>query len=287
MSVRESSRGAHPPPSACQLLPSFSKIDRQELEATDWLIVENKDQYQESDSMTSDQVEASVRHDNATTISEPLGTTEATTTFCRPQGCSNVASWTVLRAARARSRSERARLHECYCVQQRNVERYTKRAIDGTLVAELLHGLRQQLSTDSAVVEEQAAVVEATEEAVCKLEAQLYEDETSEAAGVVWGSVVESNSCRTPPLVESYLRRCGDASIARERLAELAHEANNSVVGHGRGHSTMNPHESYVWAESTRREELEMDLRCALGDIEALEAACVASNLDPDISRFR
>ncbi|KAK3075503.1 hypothetical protein LTR53_001120 [Teratosphaeriaceae sp. CCFEE 6253] len=189
------------------------------------------------------------------------------------------------RAARAQARHERQRYNQYCTLVNLTLDRLSAATSQPHYATDDFRSLRQQLSDDVRTVVEQLNVLHQNGEDTLRPSRGLWPtyDATAPhvnalAAATTYGGLRDAN----PPVVEEYIRRAGDASIASERLAELEYAL---AVEQARGlPESVLEHER---AAKERRQELEAELRSALRDTAMLERACIAQGHDPEQARYR
>ncbi|KAK5719522.1 hypothetical protein LTR15_008046 [Elasticomyces elasticus] len=96
-----------------------------------------------------------------------------------------------------------------------------------------------------------------------------------------------SITCVCPAIVEEYICRAGDASIANDRLAELHGRAamQKTLATAMTGFADLDDQARQL--KDARREALESDLHKALQEAESLRSQCLEQGYDPDEARYR
>jgi hypothetical protein len=180
--------------------------------------------------------------------------------------------------------AERLRFRECCKLVQHKLQRFTSSAEDHVVGSQHFGALRQQLATDVSILEAQRQDLEQAEKETQRLE-QAWSIRLAhhmEASGRIGPDCMSTGLCpKEPPIIESYMQRAGDASIAAERLAELDYEISTRPI------SPCGIRGVELVSDAKRRALLNAELRSAIQDAEALKAACVERGLDPERSRYR
>ncbi|KAK3115370.1 hypothetical protein LTR53_005361 [Teratosphaeriaceae sp. CCFEE 6253] len=189
------------------------------------------------------------------------------------------------KAARAQARHERQRYDQYCTLVNLTLDRLSAAASQPHYATDDFRSLRAQLSDDVRTVVEQLNVLHQNGEETLRVPPGLWPAHETAARHVntaaavsPYGGLGDPN----PPVVEEYIRRAGDASIASERLAELEYAL---AMEQARGLSeSVLEHER---AAQERRQELEAELRSALRDTAVLERSCIAQGHDPEQARYR
>jgi hypothetical protein len=182
--------------------------------------------------------------------------------------------------------AERLRYWECCELVEHNLQRLTGCVEDhvAASASQQVEVLRQQLATHFSILEAQHQDLERAEKEMQRLEQVWSIDNES---GTETGREVRPGRAsiglyqKEPPIIENYMRRAGDASIAAERLAELDYEIST------RSSSSCGFRGVELVLDVQRRAILNAELRSATRDAEALKAACLERGLDPERSRYR
>ncbi|TKA72175.1 hypothetical protein B0A55_07885 [Friedmanniomyces simplex] len=90
-----------------------------------------------------------------------------------------------------------------------------------------------------------------------------------------------------PTVMTMYIIRAGDASIARERIAEFDQEVALRCAREGEATGPSMGNLRLTDAERLTRSSLTEELQCAVQDAAVWKAQCVHHGLDPDAARFR
>lgn len=165
------------------------------------------------------------------------------------------------------------------------------------LPIETIEELRRQLIDNNALVIQQSIVIKESESVFLRLvdaaisQAEVGEDrppgQFSDSKLTEPDAHATQGLVHAEPLVERYIRRAGDASIAMERIAELDHHA---AVRFLQRDSPQHPPQLVALtdqSEGLRRASLERELHCALRDAEVLKAECIAQGHDVRVARRR
>ena len=193
-----------------------------------------------------------------------------------------------LGTARVQTTYERNRYDQCCQLVQNTLARIDEVSQRPDFVEEAL-GLRQQLLNDIKLVSEQRLVLEQTEAKVARLEGALARKKELGRSGKVrrcGDRNTNCGSCWNPPLLESWIRRAGDASIARERIAELDYEALLLLTGGAATGEESLSDADLSPVERERRRGLEGELCHAIHDAEILRAQCIAQGLDVEQAEY-
>ena len=199
----------------------------------------------------------------------------------------------ALRAARARCERERIQCGQACTLLSATVHEMSIALASGSIVTpSMSEDLSSRFQVQSSRVTELSLAVKRTEEDV----GQLLEDvlrarerdgsrppkEQSQDISLC----TAKRLCIIPAVLDVYVLRAGDASIAKERIEEFEHEI-SSRFPDGQAAVAMLREGRMTADEQVKRLVLEEELHSAVQDAARWKARCIAQGLDPDSAKTR
>ncbi|KAK4892808.1 hypothetical protein LTR27_008722 [Elasticomyces elasticus] len=195
---------------------------------------------------------------------------------------SDGSTWDELGVTRVQAEYERERYRQCCRLLEATLlrlESYQEHNATRT-------GLHQQALSDIHLVLEQAEVQKRAETDMIRIESALFESPYFAAQSTQTQTEsyqgLDDDDPEKSVVLNSWIRRAGDASITSERIAELDDVAMIQESVNGLERSPLVDCSEVADVGDERRRTLQEELICALREAEILKDRCIAEGLDPE-----